>query len=799
MSVKFNPFITVLFLGMLAVLEVSAAGFRVSGFVKDLQSSEVLIGATVRETATSNGCLTDTRGYFSLTLKDTASITVTYVGYQSQTLGFSNVKDTLILVQMEEGQLLNEVVVSAPSAGRFDVSRLSAEKLMMTPSLGAKPDVLKTLQLIPGVQSHSEGFSMILVRGGDPGQNQYLLDKVPLIYVNHLGGFTSVFNPDMINSVDFYKGSFPAGYGGKLSSIVDITQREGNLSKHQGSYSIGLTDVSMALEGPLLNSKASYMITARKTLTELLMMGFTTIDDGNDALAGYGFHDVNAKLTWKPDKRNNLQLNLYTGDDYLNYRLKWWGRAESKNERSHIKQQWGNWLVSANWKHAFERGWYLENILSFSRYRNINQLRYSKKTEKTELVNIDRTAVQDLSWRSAARYTLIRNWDIELGGQISCLLHEPAYVYRSMSTFPSQRHVFHSLETAIYLDNKINLTSYILLQPSIRMNAYFNGNFRFIHPEPRINMRIKASDSQYFNLNYLLASQNSHLIFTQSSILKKEIWMPATHDIPSQTSRQISFGWNAIYNEGMYGTELNIYHKKMNNLAALKEGYENMMNITEIENKMTTGGQGIAYGAELTLSKNKGLLTGSASYAYSKATRQFGEINNGKVYDYEYNRPHNIVLNISRQLSKAWLLNAVWIFQSGFLYTPAIGKQNVPDMENLAITNVELVFGEKNSVRMPFYHRLDLGLSYTRQTKRGNKAVWNFSIYNLYNRKNPYNFYYDNDNYTGNLTDFNKPLQLYQTSFFPIIPSVSYKVYFDYAKKERKERISKKRRNWLYF
>lgn len=785
MQIKRNLLLVVLFLGVVSILELSAENFRISGFVKDAQNGEALIGATVKIPKTNIGTSTDTRGYFNIILKEKDALTISYVGYQTQHIQLLNAKDTLLLVQMEQGQELSEIVISAPSTSRFDISRLSAEKLMMTPSLGAKPDVLKTLQLLPGVQSHSEGLSMILVRGGDPGQNQYLLDKVPLIYVNHLGGFTSVFNPDMINSVDFYKGSFPAGYGGKLSSITDITQREGSLSKHQGSLSIGLSDVSLALEGPLLNSKASYMITARKTLTELLMMGFTAIDNGNDAMAGYGFHDVNAKLTWRPDTKNSLQLNLYTGDDYLHYRLKWWGQAGNKNERNYIKQQWGNWLVSANWKRAIEGGWYLENILSFSRYRNVNKLNYKNKTEKTELVNLDQSAVQDLSWRSSVKYSPIRNWDTELGAQVSYLLHEPMYIYRSNSTFPSQRNIFHSFETALYLDNKINITPYLQMQPSFRLNAYFNDGFRFIHPEPRISMQIKASESQRFNLNYMLASQNSHLIFTQSSILKKEIWMPATQDMPSQTSRQMSFGWYATYGMGMFSTELNIYYKSMNNLASLKEGYENMVNITDIENKMVSGGKGTAYGAELTLSKNTGLWTGSASYAYSKATRQFEQINNGKVYDYEYNRPHNVVLSISRQLGKAWLLNAVWILQSGFLYTPAVGKQYVLDINDPSKTNVELIFGEKNSVRMPVYHRLDLGLNYTTQTKRGNKAVWTFSIYNLYNRKNPYNFYYDNDNNAANLTDYTKSLQLYQTYFFPIIPSVSYKIYFDYKRKKK--------------
>ncbi|MFV0391595.1 MAG: TonB-dependent receptor [Paludibacteraceae bacterium] len=800
MKIKFNRCLIILILSVVSIVDLSADNFRVSGFVKDARTNEALIGAVVREADTNKGISTDTRGYFNLVMGEKQSLTISYVGYQTQTIALRQAKDTLMLVALEEGQLLNEVVVSAPSVGHFDATRLSAEKLMLTPSLGAKPDVLKTLQLLPGVQSHSEGLSMILVRGGDPGQNQYLLDKVPLTYVNHLEGFMSVFNPDMIHNVDFYKGSFPAAYGGKLSSIVDITQREGDISKHQGSFSIGLTDVSLAFEGPLFKSKGSYMITARKTLTELLMMGFTAIDDGNNALAGYGFHDVNAKFTWKADDKNNLQLNLYTGDDYLNYWLKWWDNFDvSKNERNHIKQQWGNWLVSTKWKRAFEQGWYMENILSYSRYRNVNQLDYKDLKAKTELTQIDRSSVQDLSLRSSLTYSPTSYWNAELGGQASYLKYEPGYIYRSDATVPTRREIYRSVETALYLENKVNLSSRVLLQPSIRLNGYFNDNYRFMYLEPRLNLQVKVTENQYFNLNYMTVSQNSHLVFTQGSVLKKEIWMPATRNIPSQTARQISLGWNSTYREGMFGADINIYHKTMHNLATLQEGYENMMNITDIENKMATDGKGIAYGAELSVSKYKGQWTGSVSYAYSKSTRQFERINEGQVYDYEYNRPHNLILNIGRQLSKAWVLSVVWVCQSGFLFTPAIGKQYATDFDNPDDTYIALIYGERNSVCMPAYHRLDVGLNYTTQSKKGNKAVWTFSVYNLYNRKNAYNFYYDNDNDFDNWTDYSKPLQLYQSSFFPMIPSVSYKVYFDYSKKEKKEKTAKPRRNWLYF
>ncbi|MDD4107707.1 MAG: carboxypeptidase-like regulatory domain-containing protein [Prolixibacteraceae bacterium] len=789
----------VYFLLFIVIVQHSrAAQIQLSGFVRDAQNGEVLIGANVWEKNQHAGTTTDNRGYFSLKVSTPCKLSISYISYNTVELDILSKSDSLLNIQLENENKLQEITVTASRERHFEATRFSSKQLTQIPALGGKPDVIKALQLIPGVQTQSEGMSLMMVRGGEPGQNQYLLDNVPLIYVNHLGGFLSVFNPDMINSVDFYKGNFPARQGGKLSSIVDITQREGNISKHQGSFSVGVTDLSFTFEGPLANKKFSYIVTTRKTLTDAFLGLISALADESDAMVAYGFHDINAKLNWKPDDRNSLSLNLYQGDDYLNYWTKPW--KMKNDERSHFNQQWGNWLVSGRWNRVFSPRLYAENILSYSRYRNKTGQDFSHKvdgvTEKFKSLN--RASVNDFSFRSAWKYAFLKNWNIEFGGQISNLIYEPNYNYLSTSSTPAIGDKFNAVESAIHIDNKINLMPGLLIQPSFRLSSFSNNGKSFVEPEPRVNISYSPNQNQSFNLNYMRVSQSSHLVFAQSELLKKEVWLPATAISQPEISNQYALSWNGQFAKGKFSVETGVYYKQMNHLVTLKEGYENMINITAVGNKIETNGTGTAYGVELMLKKNTGKWTGSLGYAWSYADRIFANINGGKRCEYDFNRPHNVTLTVNRELRKNWTMNVVWIFQSGMPYTPALGKYYVlnPETQKPAI---ELIYGDKNSARMQPYHRLDLGFSHTITNRRGNKAVWTYSIYNAYNRINPYSYYFDNDKWRNNYTDYTRPLKLYKIGLFSIIPSISYKVYFDYNKRSEKQPKEKKTYNWLYF
>lgn len=800
-----KPFSLLIFFCIIVSLcmveSASATSIQLSGFVRDGQTNEVLIGANVLEINQNSGTATDNRGYFSLKVNSPSVLKVSYIGYATRLININASSDSLLVIRLNSGTNLSEITVVGQHENKSEITRLTAKELMLVPTIGGKPDVMKALQLLPGVLSQSEGMSMMMVRGGDPGQNQYLLDNVPLIYVNHLGGFLSVFNPDMINSVDFYKGNFPARHGGKLSSIVDITQREGDVSKHQGSFSLGVTDMSFSLEGPLANKKMSYIVTARKTLVDLFLAGMSLAVAENDYIVSYGFYDINAKLNWKPNDKNSLSLNLYQGDDFLNFWSKPWKMKD--NESNHSSQKWGNWLVSGRWNRVFSSRLYAENIVSYCRYRNMSAQQSEYMQEETLKASEyeNRSSVADFSLRSAWKYSLHKNWDLNFGAQASFLGYEPNYIYNSGAPTPYVADKFSSFESAVYLDNTIRLGKSLQLQPALRYSLYANDGALFPSFEPRVNVTFQASPLHSFNLNYMRVSQTSHLVFARDLILKKEIWLPATQFIPPQTSNQLSATWNASFRKGDYSTETSIYYKKMEHLAALKEGYENMYGITGIENKLETNGTGIAYGAEFTLHKNTGKWKGSVSYAWQHATRQFANINGGKVYEFDYNRPHSFIINANRQLKNNWTMNVVWQLQSGLPYSPVLGKQYVLNPENGQQNFIGFIYGSKNSDRMVSYQRLDLGFNHTITTKRGNKAVWTYSIYNAYAHINPYIYYYDDDYLRRNGVRYDRPLQLHKLSLFGLIPSIAYKLYFDFDKKpitKTKETKPKKKYNWLY-
>jgi len=771
---------------------------RISGFIRDRQSGERLIGANILASGERTGTSSDNNGYFSLVGKVPCRLMISYVGYKPLELEINSRKDTLIDLSLDPGQELETVVVKGTRIPVNNVSTLKISELKQIPSLGGKSDVLKGMQLLPGIQAQNEGSSMLLVRGGDPGQNLYLFDNVPVIYVNHLGGFMSVFNPDIINSIDLYKGGFPARYGGRLSSIVDITQREGDRTSIKGSLGIGVTDISFSVEGPTRLRNSSFILTGRKTLTDPLMALFTTVSEINDFVVAYGFHDLNGKFTWKPDDRNSLHLNLYQGDDYMNF----WSvhKSITGKENSHMGNVWGNWLASGRWNRVVSPRVFWSNILSYSRYR----LDFSQSYSETDSIKhqiFDRnnlSSVADLSLRSNVKIQVLRAWSIETGLQGSYLNHIPNAHYQSNLNVQTEGDVLKAFESALYMDNKINLTDRIEANIGLRMVNYVTGGFTSFSFEPRARLGYQIIEDQFINASFQRVTQNEQLLFTSGSIMNNEVWVPAGNGILPARSDQYTFGWSGSFFNGRYTAELTGYYKNMKNLATYQEGYTSLMGDSDWRNKVVTGGTGRSAGIELFLKKQLGSWTGFVGYAYSRTYRQFDRINRGEEFVFDFDRPHTASLNISHQFNEKWSVNLVWVYQTGLPFTPVLGRQLTlntnPDEHGNFGYYETLLYGDRNSARMKDYHRLDVGATMNVITRRNRKATWTFSIYNLYNRHNPYYYYF---NTTANnvdydhprfMTDF-RPTNLYLMSFFPIIPSVSYKVYFDGSTTERVKKL----------
>lgn len=796
---------------ILAVLGVNTPVFsqvRVSGFISDSLTGEKLIGANVYVPQQQKGVVTDNDGYYTMIIHENVDINISFTGYNSKSIKINGAENKQLHIQLAPGKELEGVVIRAKKSATPNVNTMTMKEVLSIPSLTGKPDVLKSLHMFPGIQTQSEASALLLVRGGSPGENLYLFDNVPVIYVNHLGGFMSVFNPDIINNIELYKGGFPAKYGGKLSSVVDITQKEGTREKHLGSFSIGVTDASLLLEGPI-GKDATYIFTARKTLFDFLLMGASALGDGNNSMFSYGFHDLNGKISWRPNEKNSLHLNFYQGDDYFNYWIKN-NEYRNENNKNRVNTNWGNWLGSLHWKSVINSNLFAENLISFTRYRLKNTQNSEYFYNDTSVYTYDyrfHSHLQDISYQSNWKYNPFEFWNIKFGLKTSFLEFLPSEEYSSNDNTPREFPSYNTNETALYLDNNFKFGAGFSADVGLRVVKFFTDSEIPIKLEPRLSLH-KQFGNQEISMSYMQTNQFSQLLFTPGSIASNEVWVPSGRYVAPSSTAQYTLNWNGSFANDGYRAEASIYYKTLDNLTTFREGFSSLKGSANWNTKVASGGTGTSYGLETMLKKTSGDWTGFVSYGWSKTTRQFPFLNGGEVYPYEYDRPHTASINIRHDFSPRYSFSASWIYQTGTPYTPVIGKQLTaslyPNDDGEYDYYEALIYGDRNSARMRDYHRLDVALTVNnRNAEGGVKSAWTFSIYNLYNRQNPTYYYYNVDNsgeildpstYTGSNQDY----KLRQLSLFPIIPAVSYKCYFD-VKRPKDWTIHKRLRDWLYY
>ncbi len=776
----------VLLICLFTSLFAQAQQTRITGFVSDANDGERIIGANVFLHDRSKGVATDQKGYFNIAVELPAILCVSCVGYEETCLKVDHADQPLQIRLQPLTETLQSVDVSASRIERktnFNTLTLNAKSIDQLPTLGSRPDIIKAAQQLPGIEAATEASSLMIVRGGNPGENLYLLDNVPLIYVNHLGGFMSVFNSEMINTMDIYKGGFPARFGGKLSSIVDLTTKKGDPSRLKGSLSAGLTDLAFAVEGPGGLKNSSFIVTGRKTLTEALLFAASKLSQemgGQDYNMAYGFHDINAKYTWAPDAKNSFAFNVYEGDDYMRI---WKNNEENGDiERNSIGNIWGNLLVSGQWNSAVSSRLFMANTLSFTQYRLKNNMKaYLRNSiDTTDFFVKTSSRVSDLSLRSDWKLFVGNAYTLEYGLQGSYLTYRPNHFTSSFSE-ASLPDISSVLDNSLYLDNKLKLGSWFIGSIGLRLNSFVNSGYHHFAWEPRMNLSFGIGGST-LNLTAMRVTQNAHLMMTPGSIMNNEVWIPADARIKPATSDQASVGWQRSFWQGHVDVEIDAYYKLLRDLATYREGYSTLLGDSDWRSKVETGGKGKSYGIEMMTRFNFNRLDGYVGYTWSHTTRQFDQINNGKEYVYEYDRPHSVNINVNYQLTERWSLSALWTYQTGLPYTPVIGVQTTPVITPEGDVDFEQtnIYGERNSARMRDYHRLDLAAKFKTKTEKGRKAEWTFSIYNVYCRQNPFYYYYGDPKgdplYWNQFPD--EPQQLWQRSFFPIIPSFSYKVWF---------------------
>lgn len=784
---------------LLVYCGLSAQEHRISGFVKDKATGEPMIGASVITLSDLSGTVSNNHGFYSLNLASAITDTLVYsfVGYRRDTLLVNTTVDTVVNVELVAGIELKDIIVY-PS-GHNSISRSNAGLLHLPvsaykglPDLIEK-DIIKSVQLFPGIASGSEGQSGIAVRGGGFDQNLFLLDGVPLYHVNHFGNYLSVFDAYAIKDLKLYKGAFPASYGGRLSSVSDIRIIDGNKKDFQGKVSLGLISSSVLIEGPIKKDKTSFIFSFRRFWPDLLLTPLSrSLLEG--ATVGYSFYDNIFKLSHILSTKDKLYLSFYAGRD--SYKTIFEEEYGSSITRATNKTEWGNILLSGKWVHIYSQKLFGEVNVGYTRFNNSTKSNYSYN----DYVNQDKefqevsqvSGLNDLSLSAYFEYNLANRFLINFGA--GAILHHfnPGYseINSDINGANTNENLLNNstlrtVESYCFAENEISINNNIDMSLGLRWSAYQSGESFFMHFEPRITTRLTIPDVVSLSLSYNKMQQYIHLIPNNSFGIYTDLWMPSTSLIPSQGSAQYSFGINRYFESSGFDLSMEAYYKSQTNLSTLKEGESMFVGNTLWENKMAVGGSGISRGLEFMIRKNTGKSTGWVSYTLSKTTRQFHEFNNGRAYPFRYDKRHDISVVFKQQISKGIDFSATWVYGSGLPLTLGLAKYRTLSTKDEYLSEGDIfdfgqtayIYGTKNNLRMGAYHRLDIGVNFHKVKARGIRT-WSFNIYNVYNRQNPLFYYLDYPDDEQNQNGASGNMKVYQRSFFPIMPSITFTYKF---------------------
>lgn len=756
-----------------------------SGYVADAKTGERLIGANVYKASTKLGTATNAYGYFNLNIDEKINneIVISYIGYTESRFSIKCLKDTMFTILLEPGREIDEVVIynkkQSNRINEMGTTHLSMKTVKSLPALGGEHDLVKALQLLPGVQSGTEGSSALYVRGGSPDQNLVMIDDVPLYYVNHLGGFVSIFNPDIVNNVKLIKGGIPARYGTRLSSIVDIRMKEGNMKERKISGSVGLISMKLALEGPVKIDTSSYLISVRRFMYDILMRPFSKIYFKDYSL-GYTFYDINAKYNHIFSPKNRIFLSFYRGNDKSTINIK------NKNNNYSLKNatKWGNTAASFRWNHLFTSKLFSNITAYYTTYRhNMNENYQLNSTASEDAFNSSKSfqsAIRDIGLKIDFHYQYSTACNIKYGAGATVHQFTPSQTYSSESSENDEllkifgMSKLNSNEGYSYFENNIKIGRNFNANVGLRYSFYSVQNKIFNSIEPRGVISFILGSRAQIKAGYTKMSQNVHLLSSGGMGIPADYWLPATSSLIPSVSEQVSVSFEYETFNGEYSWCIEPYFKQMNNLIEFKQGYSHLNNTSNWENLIETNGKGLSYGVELLITKHVGDFTTHLGYTLSKTTRQFNAINDGNAFPYKYDRLHDISMVFMYKINEHIDFSATWVYGSGNAFTLSEARY-ITLIHNEYLFAAEL-YSKKNAYRLRAYHHLDSGFNFKKHTKWGEPTI-SVNIYNLYNRKNPYFYFWDNSSRNNNHSD-SGTLQLYQYSYFPIIPSVSYSFVF---------------------
>jgi outer membrane cobalamin receptor len=761
----------------------------ISGFVTDSETGEKLVGAMIYEQKTKTGTTSNNFGFYSFSLQsaDSLLIEISYVGYEKQSVLITKNSEKQINFSLTLNNELSEVLISQShsivKSNDISILQIPISQIKNLPSLAGEADILKAFHLMPGVQAGAEGTSGLYVRGGSPDQNLILLDGVPLYYVNHIGGFISVFAPGSINSVKLYKGGFPARFGGRLSSVIDITMKDGNFKKRAGEISLGVISSGLSFETPIKKDKSSFFISLRRCNLDLFTRLAQKLTKPQDFSTGYTFYDLNSKLNFKLNEKNSVFLSFYHGRDRIFLKDKSTSTFDNATYKIESNIKWGNILTAARWNHIFKSTVFSNLTIYYTKFYYLTDVNNSKtdndnsSNSETER-NLFKSQVNDVSAKYEIEWFPNNQHEIRTG--IFYIRHSfvPGYISYKLdlpgqnkdTTLNSQK--LSADESCFYIEDDFHFNKKTSMNIGIHSSLYSVENKTFFSVQPRIVVNRELSQYMSLKASYSTMNQYVHLLSNSSAGLPNDLWVPSTTKIHPEFSQQIVAG--LFYTIPKYSLDISfeVFYKKMNNLIEFKEGTSIFSGTSDWQSKVETNGSGNVKGLELLIQKQVGRYSGWIGYTLSKNTRQFEKLNNGKEFPYKYDRTHDFSIVFNLKIKKNIQFSATWVYSTGSATTLAVSKYPLINTDyyfsQMTFDDAHLYNG-KNQFRLPAYHRLDIGFTSEKKLTKGTR-IWNLSVYNLYNRMNPFILYFGTNN--------NQNRKLYQITLFPVIFSFNYSFLF---------------------
>ncbi|TAL63186.1 MAG: hypothetical protein EPN88_12590 [Bacteroidetes bacterium] len=756
----------------------------ISGYVEDINTGERVIGAYVIDTISKSVAQTNNFGFYNLKkIGSKAAILATFIGLKSEVICFSMEHDTLLNIQMQPVRELKEVVVaSSPYKHNVNaplgLTTIPVTQLTSVPALG-ESDLLKSIQSQPGIKGGVEGSAGIFVRGGSGGENLFMLDDVPMYNVSHLYGFFSAFNNSAVKDIKLLKGCFPAQYGGRVSSVIDVRSRDGNNKSVKGEISLGIISSKLTLEGPLLSDKTTFTVSGRRSYFDLYSGALKNLDLLDKDFPGYYFYDLNVHLTHTFSRNDKVFLIFYKGKDNIqnkNENTETDGLTGKFTEKSNETSGWGNLIGSLRWNHTFGNNLFANTTFAYSSYdffinnkyiSTFNDLSLDSILEKS--YNADYSSdISDLIVKTDFDYSISNNHRLLFGvgntfhtfnpGENNYRIINPELNIKIDTSYTNT--TIYASEPFFYVEDEIKATQELKINAGLRLSGSISDSKMSFNAEPRLSVNYAIHPQLVVKAGYSRMVQYLHLLSTSGVTMPTDIWVPALKGLQPLKSDQINVGISYIWNKKVLFS-VEAYRKWLINTTDFKNGTSLLTDLSPWYEK-TTQGHGDAKGIEISVEKQQGDLTGSFNYTLSTATRNYADLNNGQTFPFRYDRLHDFNISVNYKFSKKWDISSIWLFGTGYPVTVPVEKYL-----SLLHTGNWLIYSypSLNNYSLPAYHRLDIGFHYKTINRLGENTL-SFDIFNVYNRKNPVNIYY----LLGYSFDY--------VYLLHIIPSVTYTLKF---------------------